>query len=46
MGSQSDYQVMKNCEEILKILKIKYETKIISAMAKKWNYGCKNCGKK
>jgi 5-(carboxyamino)imidazole ribonucleotide mutase len=31
MGSQSDYSVMKNCEEILKILKIKYETKIISA---------------
>ena len=31
MGSQSDYMVMKECEEILKILKIKYETKIISA---------------
>ena len=31
MGSQSDYIVMKKCEEILKILKIKYETKIISA---------------
>ena len=31
MGSQSDYLVMKKCEEILKILKIKYETKIISA---------------
>jgi 5-(carboxyamino)imidazole ribonucleotide mutase len=31
MGSQSDYPVMKKCEEILKILKIKYETKIISA---------------
>ena len=31
MGSQSDYSVMKKCEEILKILKIKYETKIISA---------------
>ena len=31
MGSQSDYSVMKNCEAILKILKIKYETKIISA---------------
>jgi len=31
MGSQSDYMVMKKCEEILKILKIKYETKIISA---------------
>jgi 5-(carboxyamino)imidazole ribonucleotide mutase len=31
MGSQSDYSVMKKCEEILKTLKIKYETKIISA---------------
>ena len=31
MGSQSDYTVMKKCEEILKILKIKYKTKIISA---------------
>ena len=31
MGSQSDYATMKKCEEILKILKIKYETKIISA---------------
>ena len=31
MGSQSDYAVMKKCEEILKILKIKFETKIISA---------------
>ena len=31
MGSQSDYRVMKNCEKILRILKIKFETKIISA---------------
>ena len=31
MGSQSDYPVMKRCEEILKILRIKYETKIVSA---------------
>jgi len=31
MGSQSDYSTMKKCEEILKTLKIKYETKIISA---------------
>ena len=31
IGSQTDYFVMKKCEEILKILKIKYETKIISA---------------
>ena len=31
MGSQSDYMVMKSCELLLKKLKIKYETKIISA---------------
>ena len=31
MGSQSDYIVMKKCEEILKLLKIKFETKIVSA---------------
>ena len=31
MGSQTDYSAMKKCEEILKILKIKHETKIISA---------------
>jgi|TARA_B110000259_G_scaffold163033_1_gene188159 5-(carboxyamino)imidazole ribonucleotide mutase len=31
MGSQTDYSAMKKCEEILKLLKIKYETKIISA---------------
>ena len=31
MGSQSDYTVMKKCEEILKVLKIKFETKIVSA---------------
>lgn len=31
MGSQSDYAVMKSCEDILKKLKIKFETKIISA---------------
>ena len=31
MGSQSDYPAMKNCEEILKKLQIKFETKIISA---------------
>ena len=31
MGSQSDYRVMKKCEEILKKLQIKFETKIISA---------------
>ena len=31
MGSRSDYLVMKKCEEILKRLKIKFETKIVSA---------------
>jgi len=31
MGSQSDYPVMKKCEEILKKLKIKFDTKIVSA---------------
>jgi 5-(carboxyamino)imidazole ribonucleotide mutase len=31
MGSQSDYSIMRRCEEILKILKIKYKTQIISA---------------
>ena len=31
MGSQSDFRVMKICQKILKKLKIKYETKIISA---------------
>ena len=31
MGSQSDYPVMKKCEEILKALRVKFETKIVSA---------------
>ena len=31
MGSQSDYLTMKKCEEILKKLQIKFETKIVSA---------------
>ena len=31
MGSQSDFKTMKLCQKVLKILKIKYETKIISA---------------
>ena len=31
MGSQSDYSTMKYCEKVLKILKIKFEKKIISA---------------
>ena len=31
MGSQSDYSVMKECEKILKLLKVKYQTLIISA---------------
>ena len=31
MGSQSDYSTMKYCENLLKVLKIKFEIKIISA---------------
>ena len=31
MGSQSDYSIMKDCEKILKILKVKYQTLIVSA---------------
>ena len=31
MGSESDFKIMKLCQNVLKILKIKYETKIISA---------------
>tara|TARA_Y100001960_G_scaffold106636_1_gene114618 strand:- start:106 stop:561 length:456 start_codon:yes stop_codon:yes gene_type:complete len=31
MGSQSDYSTMKYCTKVLKILKIKHETKIVSA---------------
>ena len=31
MGSQSDYITMRRCEKTLKILNIKFETKIISA---------------
>jgi len=31
MGSQSDYKTMKYAEEVLKSLKIKFETKIVSA---------------
>ena len=31
MGSQSDFKVMKMCQKVLKKLKIKYETKIMSA---------------
>ena len=31
MGSQSDYSTMLFCEKVLKILKIKFETKIVSA---------------
>ena len=31
MGSQSDYSIMKDCEKILKLLKIKYQTLIVSA---------------
>mgnify|MGYP001230710977 FL=1 len=31
MGSKSDYPTMKSCENILKKLKVKYETNIVSA---------------
>ena len=31
MGSQSDFKTMKLCQKILRILKIKFETKIVSA---------------
>ena len=31
MGSQSDYSTMKYCSEVLKILKVKHESKIVSA---------------
>ena len=31
MGSQSDSPTMKDCEKILKILKIKYQVLIVSA---------------
>ena len=31
MGSQSDHSIMKDCEKILKILKIKYQVSIVRA---------------
>tara|TARA_A100001011_G_scaffold330654_1_gene356600 strand:- start:10356 stop:10805 length:450 start_codon:yes stop_codon:yes gene_type:complete len=31
MGSQSDYKVMRDCENILKFLKVKFQTMIVSA---------------
>ena len=31
MGSQSDFSVMKDCEKFLKLLKVKYQTFIVSA---------------
>ena len=31
MGSQSDFSVMKDCEKILKLLKVKYQTFLVSA---------------
>ena len=31
MGSQSDFKTMKLCQKTLKVLKVKFETKIISA---------------
>ena len=31
MGSQSDFKTMKLCQKVFKILKVRFETKIISA---------------
>jgi 5-(carboxyamino)imidazole ribonucleotide mutase len=31
MGSQSDYETMKKCEEVLKQFEVSFETKIVSA---------------
>ena len=31
MGSQSDYRIMKECEKILRTLKVKYQVLIVSA---------------
>lgn len=31
MGSQSDYEIMKNCEEILRQFSIEFESRIVSA---------------
>ena len=31
MGSQSDFKTMKLCQKVLKLMKVKFETKIISA---------------
>ena len=31
MGSQSDFKTMKLCQKVLKLLNIKFETKVISA---------------
>ena len=31
MGSQSDHSIMKDCEKILKILKVKFQVLIVSA---------------
>ena len=31
MGSQSDFKTMKLCQNVLKLMKVKFETKIISA---------------
>ena len=31
MGSQSDYSIMKDCEKILKILKVRFQVLIVSA---------------
>ena len=31
MGSQSDFKTMKLCQKVLKLMKVKFETKVISA---------------
>ena len=31
MGSQSDFKTMKLCQRVLKLMKVKFETKVISA---------------
>ena len=31
MGSQSDHSIMRDCEKILKVLKVKFQVLIISA---------------
>ncbi len=39
MGSQSDYRIMKECQKILKILKVKHQVLIVSAhRTPKWMF--------